>query len=298
MELLDVAGPAAKGRSGEAAEDEQQRALAGEVTQLHARAVLEPDGRQGRKRIADLEPVGAPVSRDRRYHDLALVRRKPLGVRAVARVEAVESGIAGRRHATYGATATMVADDRREPPSLRRGNDGMARRAGKNRQSLRRRVAVLSAAVCCSALAPVVHASPTQSACHVTVATRVARQGPSAAGFDYGTGLLGVQLGWPNGTLPAGILADGGSWATVEDDGSIRAKVGWWRGVRGRLRVTGRRLDAPAPPLEAHVPGGYGPRGFQPTGLVFPTVGCWRVVGAVGDARLTFVVRVTRLDRR
>ena len=49
------------------------------------------------------------------------------------------------------------------------------------------------------------------------------------------------------------------------------------------------------PPIRAHVPAGYGPRGFQPTGLVFPTVGCWRVVGQVGDARLTFVVKVSKL---
>ena len=83
--------------------------------------------------------------------------------------------------------------------------------------------------------------------------------------------------------------------ATVGVDGSIHAKLGWWRGVAGRLSVTGRRLDAGAPPLTAHVPAGYGRLGFQPTGLVFPTVGCWRVVGRVGDARLGFVVEVTKL---
>ena len=117
---------------------------------------------------------------------------------------------------------------------------------------------------------------------------------PGSGGFNYGTARLRVQLGWPNGRLAAGILPDGGSRATVEEDGSIHAKLGWWRGEPGRLRITGRRLDAAAPPLDAHVPAGYGPRGFQPTGLVFPTVGCWRVVGQVGDARLTFVVKVTQ----
>ena len=86
---------------------------------------------------------------------------------------------------------------------------------------------------------------------------RVARLGPvpSAAAFNYGTARLRVQLGWPR--------------ATVEDDGSIHAKLGWWRGAPGRLRITGRRLDATAPPLEAHVPAGYGQRGFQPTGRFF-----------------------------
>ena len=133
--------------------------------------------------------------------------------------------------------------------------------------------------------------------CGPTVPTRVARSGPipAAGAFNFGTARLRVQLGWPRGRLAAGILPDGGSMATVEEDGSIHAKVGWWRGAAGRLIVTGRRLDAAAPPLGAHVPSGYGRTGFQPTGLVFPTVGCWRVEGRVGDARLSFVVKVTKL---
>lgn len=136
--------------------------------------------------------------------------------------------------------------------------------------------------------------------CRATIPTRVARPSavPSAAGFNLGGAGLRVQLGWPNGKLAAGILPDGGSRATVEEDGSIHAKVGWWRGVPGRLRIAGRRLDGTAPPLDAHVPSGYGARGFQPTGLVFPTVGCWEVVGRVGVVRLRFVVRVTKLEWR
>jgi hypothetical protein len=56
-----------------------------------------------------------------------------------------------------------------------------------------------------------------------------------------------------------------------------------------------RRLDAEAPPLRAHVPDGYGALGFQPTGLTFPTVGCWRVTGRVRPASLTFVVKVVKV---
>ena len=139
--------------------------------------------------------------------------------------------------------------------------------------------------------------SPTATdRCTPTLPGRAALPASSpAAGFNHGTARLRVQLGWPNGRLAAGILPDGGSRATVEHDGSIHAKLGWWRGEPGKLRITGRRLDAAAPPLHAHVPAGYGPRGFQPTGLVFPSVGCWRVVGQVSDARLTFVVKVTKL---
>ena len=134
--------------------------------------------------------------------------------------------------------------------------------------------------------------------CRGTIPTRVALPSsvPSAAGFNLGGAGLRVHLGWPNGRLAAGILPDGGSRATVAEDGSIHAKVGWWRGTPGRLRIAGRRIDGMAPPLRAHVPPGYGHRGFQPTGLVFPTVGCWEVVGRVGGARLRFVVQVTKLE--
>ena len=116
----------------------------------------------------------------------------------------------------------------------------------------------------------------------------------SAAGFNYGNRLLRAQI-WPHGTLPAGALPDGGSYATVNPDGSIRAKQGWWRGLPGTLVITGRRLDAPAPPLRTAVPSGYGDRGFVPLALTFSTPGCWKVNGRLGRARLTFVVRVTTL---
>jgi hypothetical protein len=102
---------------------------------------------------------------------------------------------------------------------------------------------------------------------------------------------LGVEL-WPSGELVAGRLPDGSEFAEVKPDGSIEAKLGWWRGVEARLRIEGRRLDASAPPLRVDVPDGYGSTGFQPTGLTFPTVGCWKVSGSLGRARLTFVVRV------
>jgi hypothetical protein len=62
-------------------------------------------------------------------------------------------------------------------------------------------------------------------------------------------------------------------------DGSIEAKLGWWRGSEGKLAISGRRLDASAPSLRAHVPDGYRSRGFQPTWTIFPTGGCWQITG-------------------
>jgi hypothetical protein len=112
-------------------------------------------------------------------------------------------------------------------------------------------------------------------------------------GFNYGNDSLGVAL-WPNGKMVSGRLPDGGSYAETKPDGSIRAKLGWWRAVEGQLSIDGSRLDASAPPLRAEIPAGYGPTGFQATVLTFPTQGCWQVIGSVGNARLKFVVLVSK----
>jgi len=134
--------------------------------------------------------------------------------------------------------------------------------------------------------------------CPVTIpTTSVPRDaGFSAAGFNYGNSRLRAHLYWPRGRLTAGILPDGGAMATIQKDGSIWAKVGWWVATADTLVVTGRRLDGSSRSLRASVPYGYG-LGFQPVGLTFPTVGCWRVVGRAGSARLKFVVEVTEVRR-
>ena len=103
----------------------------------------------------------------------------------------------------------------------------------------------------------------------------------------HGNGELWVAL-WPEGTILA-------TPDYMRADGSIGMKFPWWRGVKGELSITGRRLDADAAPLEASIPEGYGDSGFQATGLIFPTEGCWEVTGAVGKASLTFVTLVLKV---
>jgi hypothetical protein len=113
----------------------------------------------------------------------------------------------------------------------------------------------------------------------------------TAESFAFRNRWLGTRL-WPKGVLKVGRLPDGGSYASVRSDGWIDAKQGWWRSAHGRLRVVGQRLDRAAPKLRADVPSGYGNFGFEPVGLLFPSMGCWKVTGSIGDKRLVYVVRL------
>ncbi|HET7700698.1 MAG TPA: hypothetical protein VFM06_07530 [Candidatus Limnocylindria bacterium] len=106
----------------------------------------------------------------------------------------------------------------------------------------------------------------------------------------YGDGVMSVGL-FPNGIV---VFRKGGP-GEIRADGSLAMKFPWDRGhASGRLVITGRRLDAAAPPLRADVPEFYADGGFLPTRLIFPTVGCWEVTGTVGRSQLTFVTQVVR----
>jgi hypothetical protein len=68
-------------------------------------------------------------------------------------------------------------------------------------------------------------------------------------------------------------------------------KVLWIRPQGTQLNVTGRRLDADAPPLKVTIPCCY-PTGFQATGLFFTTAGCWEVTAKAGSSELKYVTKV------
>jgi hypothetical protein len=86
------------------------------------------------------------------------------------------------------------------------------------------------------------------------------------------------------------------AWWTENDEYDLHAgeegmKVGWFRPAGADLEITGQRLDANAPPLEAEIPCCY-PTRFQATGLYFPTEGCWEVTATAAESELSFVLKV------
>jgi len=108
------------------------------------------------------------------------------------------------------------------------------------------------------------------------------------SGSAYGNGSLWVGGLWPRGVV---ILTRD----DVGPDGRLSMKFGWYRLTNGYLTITGRRLDASAPPASGLTfPGSYGLTGFNASGVIFPTDGCWQVTGRVGRVALTFVTFVIK----
>jgi hypothetical protein len=144
------------------------------------------------------------------------------------------------------------------------------------------------------------------------VAAVVTGQGAAAGSNEGACRETAVSPRPPNawmGTLSTHWLRNGTLWMgyTRADRAFVARprgqKIGWYRAAGspwGRLRVSGRRLDAEAPPLRFSSGVTYPFRvGFQPSSLTFPTEGCWRVDARVGlQRRFVFVVRVQPDDGR
>ena len=125
--------------------------------------------------------------------------------------------------------------------------------------------------------------------CPVTAPNGSTPPGEQPSPNLHGNGQIWTVL-WPEGR----VVFEPGGPGQILPDGSLDMKWGWWRGVTGQLTIEGRRLDASAPPLRADIPEGYGAAGFQASGLIFPSPGCWEVTGRVGEAKLTFVTLVVK----
>lgn len=158
---------------------------------------------------------------------------------------------------------------------------------GARRSVLRGALAAAAAfAINCTAPPLVI---PTDGPCAVTLPNGSGPPGETPDPRGYGNGVLWTWL-WPDGTV---VFSPGGP-GQIHDDGALEMKFPWHRAGQGQLVIRGQRLDAPAPPLRANVPGGYGDTGFQASSLVFPAAGCWEVTGTVGSSSLTFVTRVVK----
>jgi hypothetical protein len=114
----------------------------------------------------------------------------------------------------------------------------------------------------------------------------------SAGYFWYGTAAL-----WAETRLD-------GTWRNLPNhDGAFTEKVFWWRQgydwqaePQPNLTVTGRRLDAAAPPLVAsRANGAFNAADIGSAMLVgvdLPAPGCWEITGRYAGATLRFVVWV------
>jgi hypothetical protein len=134
--------------------------------------------------------------------------------------------------------------------------------------------------------------------CHLTTPNGIVAGLSERHEGSYGNAQLSVgPFGlWPDGTIA--FKPGGGGFQTSE--GGLGMKFGWTRGIRGKLSVTGHRIDADAPPLrfETNQVNDANSTGFQASFLIFSTPGCWEVTAQIGDredSKITFVTRVEKI---
>ena len=116
--------------------------------------------------------------------------------------------------------------------------------------------------------------------------------------FWFGSNRLWTQLP-ANGTWR--MMSYSGRTGTTFGD-----KMFWWRQgydwrsepeFRPKLTVTGKRLDASAPPAtnDRANSGWTDPsQPFMVTGINLPTLGCWEITGRYNEDELTFIVWVAK----
>ena len=146
---------------------------------------------------------------------------------------------------------------------------------------------------CSVAIAQQSPTAVTALSCPVTIG----RKSPISPAEFFGSG----SAHW-NGNLYVGALSPDGTIVFkpsgagyVYPDGSVGMKIAWYRGngLRGKITIHGKRVDAAAPPLRSRI--GNSEAGFEASQVIFPTEGCWQVTGKVADASVTFVTRVVKL---
>jgi hypothetical protein len=122
--------------------------------------------------------------------------------------------------------------------------------------------------------------------CPVTIPNGRTPAGEEPSPYHFGNDAVVTAL-WPNGV----VLVDFGM---IELDGSLGLKWPWWREIRGQLTIEGYAHDDGSMTLSGEVPDGYGDSGFQPSGILFPSEGCWKVTARLEHESLTFVTWVQK----
>jgi hypothetical protein len=122
---------------------------------------------------------------------------------------------------------------------------------------------------------------------------------PSPAKRSRGQFWFGTDRLWTS-------LPETGAWIGLghytPSDPTFRQKLFFWRQgydahseTPAKLIVSGRRIDAPAQPLQTDGPGSASWTAddqFLVTGINFPTIGCWEITGRYEKDEVTFVVWV------
>lgn len=117
------------------------------------------------------------------------------------------------------------------------------------------------------------------------------------------TGDIGHSAIWGSDSF-AVLIPPNGIWNGLGREGNFRNKVFWFSygfrpEVEPSLRVTGRRLDAEAPPAMVSTPtnAGYSAKDewAMLVAVEFPSAGCWEISGEYLGQRISYVVEV--LDR-
>jgi hypothetical protein len=130
------------------------------------------------------------------------------------------------------------------------------------------------------------------ASCPVTIPTsKQARYG------TYSNAFLATTPG-PKDVLPAIPIDSKAKDKPPGWDTPFFSALKWYRWQPAPLTVTGRRLDAAAPPLLFRTPGNAPPsdEGFVTTYLYLPSAGCWEITGHTPAGALTLVTRFVPVD--
>ena len=166
---------------------------------------------------------------------------------------------------------------------------------------------LMAATACTSARTPIASsagpASPTTPVPTTSLACQVTRSDangvpPSAIPTAEAPPVPYVQDWFGNNALWVRLPKDTGLPAQYDPTlKTLATKFPWWRTLNGKLTVTAQRLDGPTGQFQAQIgsPEEYGDIGFDPSYILWPSTGCWRLTGTVAGRSLTVTVRVVRV---